>query len=113
MKREDYARLIGSLRYTADFTLPGISFSISQLGRFFHNNDDTHLAAAKRVLNYLVNTKGRSLYLRKDNSAPIQIRCYSDSIWADTFDRRTTIGHIITIINVVKWKINVDRSKIC
>src|SRR5690606_8227133 len=47
------------------------------------------------------------------SSNEIHIECYTDSSWADNYDFRTTMGHIIFLNGIpILWKSNIDKSKI-
>lgn len=48
--------MVGSLMYTMVETRPDIAFAVSVLSRYASNPTDTHIAAAKRVLQYLKKT---------------------------------------------------------
>lgn len=51
-----YRELIGSLMYLAVSTRPDIAFAVSSLSQFNDCFDESHWAAARRVLRYLKGT---------------------------------------------------------
>ncbi len=62
-----YRAMVGSLLYVAQWTRPDISYSGSELSRFFFNPGKVHLEQAKRVFRYLAKTS--SLHLEYSPSA--------------------------------------------
>jgi hypothetical protein len=54
---------------------------------------------ALRTLNYLYDTKNLSLFIKhiKFTVNIILIECYCNPSWADNYDYKTTMGHIILL----------------
>ena len=65
----EYRRAIGGLRWLADATRPDIAFATGLLGRFSATPGERYWLCVKRVLHYLVKTRGLSLQLRGEMRA--------------------------------------------
>ncbi|GFV26957.1 retrovirus-related Pol polyprotein from transposon TNT 1-94 [Trichonephila clavipes] len=61
-----YQELIGELLYLANRTRPDISFVISYLSQFNHNPEKRHYNLAKRVLRYLMGSKDKNCFMKKN-----------------------------------------------
>eukprot|EP00122_Pirum_gemmata_P020327 Pgem_evm1s19008 len=91
MKSKNY----GKIRNIADVSRPDLAYPASQLGRYLHNNDEQHMAAARQVIQYLSKTKHLKLqYYTKPQIAKrkkIRITCFADSSYAYLQDRRSAM----------------------
>ncbi|WRX26121.1 Reverse transcriptase [Theobroma cacao] len=74
-----YWHLVGRLLYLT-ITRPDISYAVHILSQFMHDPRQPHLKAAYRVLYYLENAPGQSIFLPSDNS--LTLRAYCDADWA-------------------------------
>ena len=78
---KEYMSVLGCLMYAATTCRPDISFSVSTLAQASSDPRALHLAAASRVLRYLVQTKGFVLrYSRGDGG---DLLGYTDSDWGN------------------------------
>lgn len=90
-----YQQLIGCLMYLAVLTRPDIAFSVSYLSQFNNCFNDSHWKYAKRVLRYLVGTKGYSLLFSKEN---LDIQGFVDADWAsNSLDRKSYTGYVFKL----------------
>lgn len=61
-----------------------------------HTTSDSHLVAAKRILNYLSGAIGLGLLFHRGYFDFLCLHAYSDSAWAgDSLDRHSTSGYLI------------------
>eukprot|EP00122_Pirum_gemmata_P007808 Pgem_evm2s7181 len=83
-----------------------LEYSASQLGRYLHNNDEQHMAAAQQVIQCLSKTKHLKLqyYVKPQTTKPkkMRITCFADSSYVDLQDRRSAMGFIIAVEGNVK-----------
>ena len=79
-----YREIIGSFNHAAIYSRPEIAFAISKLSQFMSDPSDTHMAAAKHFMRYIVGT----IALRQVYSAnkPLKLECFSDASWSDDLD---------------------------
>ena len=98
-----YQSIIGSLLYAAIVTSPDIAHAVGVLSKICASPDESHLAAAKRVLGYLKGTKQYGIKYRKTDNAAITE--YSDANWAgDLDDRQSTSGNVFMMANgPISW----------
>ena len=108
--RTQFQKLMGSLLYIQQHTVPEISLAVSILSRYLINPADIHMTYAKKVLRYL---KGRvDLPLRwcasscREPHQPGLIYGYSDASFADVLPlRHSTIGYVFLCNNAaVSWR---------
>lgn len=108
--RSEYQKLMGSLLYIQQHTVPEISLAVSILSRYLINPAEIHFTYAKKVLRYL---KGRiDLPLRwcanqcREPHQPGVIYGYSDASFADVLPlRHSTIGYVFLCNNAaVSWR---------
>ncbi|KAJ7564960.1 hypothetical protein O6H91_02G041500 [Diphasiastrum complanatum] len=84
MEHKPYRRLIGSLMYLVDNTQPDIAYVVFRFSQFNINPGPTHWKIAKRIVQYLQNTKDYGLCYCQD--AGFKIESYSDASWASLKD---------------------------
>jgi Reverse transcriptase (RNA-dependent DNA polymerase) len=97
-----FQRLVGRLIYLM-VTRLDISFSVSQISKFMHAPRTTHLNVIDKILRYLKGTPGKRIWMKNNNSN--EICGYSDTNWAETFDRKLTTGFYIFVDeNLATWK---------
>jgi hypothetical protein len=97
-----FQRLIGKLIYLT-VTRPDLSFAVSQISKFMHSPRTPHLDVVNRILRYLKRSPGKEIWMRKNNTNAI---CsYSNANWAESFDRKSTIGFCTFVGgDLVTWK---------
>jgi len=100
----DYQCLIGSLLFLSVSCRSDITYIVHELGRFVQQPTEVHWNAAMKVLKYLAGTINYGLFYagggysaRDSVFVKLQLNVYTDASWADTFDRKSTSGMLITI----------------
>lgn len=78
VRQNEYASIIGSLRYATDCTRPDIAYAVGVLGRFTSCPGMKHWYAVERVMRYLKRTMHLGLHYSKD---PAVLEGYSDADW--------------------------------
>ena len=101
--QSQYAQIIGSLRFLANYTRPDIAYAVNRLSRYTHNPNKDHWIALERVLRYLKGTKSYSL---KFSGFPTVLEGYSDANWiGDSSDVKSTTGYVFLLGGAaVSWK---------
>jgi len=101
----EYQSLVGSLMYHMTATRPDLAYTISVLSKFNSSPTVQHLLQAKRVLQYIQQTKSLGLCYTAPNTpsessdrlSPHLIG-FSDSNWAgDLGDRKSTSGYLFML----------------
>ena len=100
-----FRSLLGSLLWLARGTRPDISFAVSYMSQFANCYGEQHFAALRRVLKYLISTKGKKLEISVIKSKQFVLDVYTDSDWAhDNLDRKSVTGTCIMLNNVpITW----------
>ena len=80
MKTFPYHSLVGALLWIARCSRDDILFAVSQVGRFSHNFNQTHVDAVLRIISYLKHTKSLTLDFRKVDK--MELVSYSDADFA-------------------------------
>jgi Reverse transcriptase (RNA-dependent DNA polymerase) len=103
-----YNKVVGSLRYLCEWTVPEISFAAQVLARHLSNPGPDHWAAAKRVLRYLKGVSSLSLKYspQSDTSLANRLLGFADSDWAADRISRRSVGSWVYLLNggAVSWK---------
>eukprot|EP00961_Rhodomonas_salina_P262164 3543112-Rhodomonas_salina.1 len=102
-----YQQMVGGLMYAAVLTCPDIVFSVNQCARFMSNPGPEHVAAAKRILQYLKGTKHLKLTYRRQSEATANVLvCYADSDHAGDPDTRRSVTWYVVMLNsaAVSWQ---------
>ncbi|RMX62449.1 hypothetical protein DD238_008264 [Peronospora effusa] len=89
-----YRELIGSLMYLTSCTRPDLAFFVGQLSRYVQSPTQQHIGAAKRILRYLIGTKGEGIVYSRNKAeekARLIIDGYCDSDWRNDPDTRKSI----------------------
>jgi hypothetical protein len=97
-----FRSVVGSLIYLTN-SRPNILYYVSFISRFMENPSKLHLAAAKRILQYLQGTKNHGiLYKQQDENRLIG---YSDSDWAGSYDDRKSTSRYVFCLgtNIISW----------
>ena len=69
---------------------PDVAYQVKELARGLATPTEASWIKLKRVLRYLLKTKGKVLTLRMPSSFPEALKCYSDSNWANGPGRKST-----------------------
>jgi hypothetical protein len=102
----DYQAVVGSQMYAALATRPDISYELAALSRYNSWPVISHMAAAKRVLQYLTYTADFRLHFNGNNIGN-SLAGYSDSDWANnSTDSKSQGGHGFIASNggAVSWQ---------
>jgi hypothetical protein len=96
-----YASLIGSINYCAIATRPDIAFATNKCAQFTSNPSLMHWEAAKRVVQYLLQTLDHGISYRQEGKGiegyAHQLAAFTDADFAgDSNDRKSTTGWIFT-----------------
>jgi hypothetical protein len=84
-----YRALVGSLMYLAVWMRPDIMQAVRHLSQFLANPGQAHWQSAIRVLRYCKGTRDFGLLL--GGTAPLQLRGWVDSDWANCPDTRRSV----------------------
>jgi hypothetical protein len=97
-----FQRLVGKLIYLT-VTRPDMSFAIGQISKFIHSPRTPHLDVIDRILRYLKRNLDKRIWMKNNNTNAI---CgYSDTDWAWSFHKKSTIGFCAFVgRNLVTWK---------
>ncbi|KAI9187208.1 hypothetical protein LWI28_025537 [Acer negundo] len=103
VRQNEYASIIGSLRYSIDCTRPDIAYDVRVLCRFTSKPGNEHWRALERVMHYLKRTMNLGLHYGK---FPAVLEGYSDANWNTLFDdSKATSGYIFSIAGgAISWK---------
>lgn len=115
-KSYPYRSVVGSLQYLSNNTRPDITNTVRELSKCLENPDNTCISAAKRTLGYLKGTK--SLGLTYDTTKFIwntrasevtnvinNLEFYSDASFAESSDRRSVTGTLISFLGTpLLWR---------
>jgi hypothetical protein len=93
-----YAKAVGSLIWIGTVVRPDMAFAVGVLSRFIAIPRNTHIAAVKRIVQYLLHTKDMGLVYRALTTNSSVLIAYSDSDWAgDLRDRKSITGYVIVM----------------
>ena len=103
VRQNEYASIIGSLRYATDCTRPDIAYAVGVLCRFTSRPGNEHWRALERVMRYLKRTMNLGLHYGK---FPAVLEGYSDADWNTlSDDSKATSGYIFSIAGgAISWK---------
>lgn len=92
-----YRELIGGLLYLSTRTRPDISQAVNEASKKVENPSKEDILAAKKILKYLKNTKGKGILYKKGGNIK-ELMAYSDADYANcTNTRRSTTGFVILL----------------
>lgn len=92
---KSYMQDVGTLRFIADTTHPGIAHIVSLLGRHLHDPCQRHVDALKPIFRYLSSRVDDGIVY--ENKGPLELTCYTDSDYAGCTDtRRSVSGYILS-----------------
>ena len=109
----DYLSVVGSLLHISNCLRPDISYAVGNLARFAATPGEAHVKAAKRVLQYLYQTKSLGITYFKESyqqrNVPVvfekakhplddgtnKTQVFADSDYAADESRRSTMGGVI------------------
>jgi hypothetical protein len=100
--KTQYQSAVGTLMYAMLGTRPDIAFAVSLVSRYAANPTPAHMAAVKRIFQYLKGTIDLQLTFRGELTDLVG---YSDSDWGgDPSTRRSTAGFIFNIgSGAISW----------
>jgi uncharacterized protein YjeT (DUF2065 family) len=103
MNKLPYRGIIGSLMYSALSTRPDIAYAVTALAQHSSNPGMSHWSAARRIVQYLMDTSHYKLRLGGGDQINVQI--FSDADWAGQSDdgRSMTGGVLMVAGGVVAW----------
>ncbi len=98
-----YQSMVGSLIYLATHTRPDIAYAVSIMARFLTNPSPQHIAAIRRVFQYLQGTTYLCVvYGGQGDAESIKLQGYSDAEQGQyRADRKSYRGHLFYFINGV------------
>ena len=106
-----YPSVIGMLLYLSSNSRPDIQFAVHQCARFSHDPKQSHANAVKRIVRYLIGTKGNGLTFTPDTE--MRLHCYVDAdfagLWTYENDQdpvcvKSRTGYVMTLGNCpVTW----------
>ena len=113
--RQTYMEMVGSLNYVSYMTRGDIAYACSQLGTVLQRPGPAHIAAAKRVIRYLIGTQDLGLVYRADPWTPPgfdhpikghEVIGFTDADWAGEFDSRLSTTCYLTFMasGPISWK---------
>lgn len=95
----EYRKIIGMLLYAAVNTRPDISASVNILAQRMEKPREVDLLEAKRVVKYLMGTKGIRLNFSGGADESFSFRAYSDANWAESRTDRKSNSGILCLLN--------------
>lgn len=101
---QQYQRIVGTVLYAAVITRPDVAFAASRLARHNLNPGPQHVAAAERVVEYLLSTANHALKIGGGDS----LNTWTDASFADnSADRRSSQGYVMMLFGgAIGWKAN-------
>ena len=107
-----YQQRIGSINFVAVTTRPDIAKTCFKLAEFLQNPSPLHLAAANRVLGYLLRTKSLALAYSPSSSGIHTFHCATEAAFADNSqDRRSSDGYVFTLYGrPIDWKASKQKT---
>jgi hypothetical protein len=106
-----YRSIVGELLYAANYTRIDLIYIVNVLARHVNKPYNYHMAAARRVLQYLVGRTDKKLIFNgkidnHNNSNEYNVTIYVDSSYGDDkVDRKSTCGWLCKINNnLVSWQ---------
>jgi Reverse transcriptase (RNA-dependent DNA polymerase) len=78
-----YPSVVGMLLYLSNNSRPDLVFAVSQVARFTHDPKQSHAAAIKRIVRYLVGTADKGTIIKPDGT--LTLSSHSDSDFAGLF----------------------------
>ncbi|KAI0991637.1 hypothetical protein K3495_g16550, partial [Podosphaera aphanis] len=91
-----YQSIIGSLMYACVATRPDLAHAVTLLSQFSSCPNNSHLAAAKRVLRYLKGTADWKLYYPRTND--LILHGFTDSSYGNFYDdRKSCSGYVFRL----------------
>ena len=95
ISQTEYAKIIGSLMFLMNCTLPDIAYSMGRLSKYTHNPSNEHWIALKCLLKYLRGTMDWKLNFV---GFPAILEGYCDSNWVSNNDEvSSTSGYVFTL----------------
>ena len=107
--KREYQRIVGSLMYLLCFTRPDLAFSVNQCSRFMSNPGPSHMAAARRILQYLAGTAHHGItYDAQPKSRENLLWGFADADHAGDPDTRKSVTGYVTMLcgAAISWASN-------
>ena len=82
----EYRSVIGKLNFLEKSTRPDIAFAVHQCARYSSNPKESHSAAVRYIVRYLMNTRDKGLILRPNGHSFV---CYVDADFQGGWDINT------------------------
>lgn len=128
-EKDEYKTMIGMLLYVSNTVRFDIGFHVSRLASYTNSPKEIHYRAAKRVLQYLGQTKQKGIKLMSDGRTVVKCKefqfldstknilihqynsetrnkltIFSDADWGNSENRRSQSGGLITFCgNIISW----------
>jgi Reverse transcriptase (RNA-dependent DNA polymerase) len=103
-ERWSYPSIVGMLLYLSNNSRPDLVFAVSQVARFTHDPKQSHAAAIKRIVRYLVGTADKGTIMKPDGT--LTLTSHADSDFAGLFkvdpaedksSAKSRMGYIISL----------------
>lgn len=102
-----FRSLVGGPIYRTH-TIPDLAFSVEMFSKFMQQPSKAHLAAAKRILRYVVGTSYGIWYTK---TTKVKLYGYSDNDWASSIDdKRSIFASVFSLgSDVITWSSKKQR----
>jgi hypothetical protein len=109
----EYLHLLGMLNYMTR-SRPDISTALSFAATHSAKPMEGHLEELKHIVQYLWNTRERSLIIRKGNSpnSPLTLTCYVDASYLTHPDSRSHSGYCMSFGNIGTFYVKSSKQQL-
>lgn len=98
-----YISKVGSFLYIVTRSRPDVAVAKSMLASYVDKPRERHMTIARRVLRYLIGTKGKMLLLKP--GVGNQLTTYIDASWANKFEKRGKLNRELkSCIGTQSWR---------
>ena len=107
-----FREVVGSVMWIANQTMPDISNAVRAVARHSHEPKKSHLKAAQKILNYLLERAHLTLKFKQDSTVDVGTLVYVDADFArKATDRRSVSGALVFVAGMlVVW---ISRTQKC